>query len=77
MLKVLFTQDSEAKHLLCGASLGSESGLFFSSYLFGLGLKDIHDGSQHDFARVTNKADASLVLIDLYVVLLGSVKFSD
>ena len=34
----IFTQDSKAEDLFCGAPPGSESSLFFSNYLFGLGL---------------------------------------
>ena len=40
MLEVLFTtQDSEVEDLFCDASSGSEPGLFFRNYLFGLGFK--------------------------------------
>ena len=49
MLRVLFTQDSKVEDLFCGASSGSESSLFFSSYLFGLGLKLVQDYFQHAF----------------------------
>ena len=38
MSEVLFTQDSQAKGLLCGVSSSSELSLFFSNCLFGLGL---------------------------------------
>ena len=37
--KVLFTQDSEAVNLFCGASSSSEPSLFFSDYLFSFGFK--------------------------------------
>ena len=50
MIEVLFTQDSKVKDLLCSASSGSEPSLFFSRYLFSLGLKPIQDDFQHDFA---------------------------
>ena len=36
--------------------------LFFSKYLFGLGFKPVQDDFQHDFARMTDKADSSVVL---------------
>ena len=39
MLEVLFTQDSKAEDLFCGAPSGSEPDLFFSNYLFSLGFK--------------------------------------
>ena len=38
MLEVLLTQDSEDEDLFSGASSGSEPGLFFGNYLFGLGV---------------------------------------
>ena len=38
MLKVLFTQDSEAEDLFYGAFPGSELSLFFSNNLFNLGF---------------------------------------
>ena len=50
MLEVLYTQDFKAEDLLCCASSGSEPSLFFSNYLFNLGLKPIQDDFQHDFA---------------------------
>ena len=53
MLEVLFTQDSEAEDLFCGASSGSELDLFFSNYLFSFGFKPVQVDFQHDFARVT------------------------
>ena len=67
MLEVLFTQDSE--DLFCGASSGSEPSLFFSNYFFSLGFKPIQDDFQHDFARMTNEADSSVVLAELQVAL--------
>ena len=50
VLEVLFTQDSEAEDLFCGALSGSEPSLFFSNYFFSLGFKPIQDNFQHDFA---------------------------
>ena len=44
----IFTQDSKAEDLFCGAPPGSESSLFFSNYLFGFKL--IQDDFQHEFA---------------------------
>ena len=49
MLEVLYAQDFEVEDLFRGASSGSEPGLFFSNYLFGLGFKPIQDDFQHDF----------------------------
>ena len=69
MLAVLFTQDSKVKDLSCGASSGSEPSQFFSNYFFSLGFKPIQDDFQHDFARMTDEADSSVVLAELLVVL--------
>ena len=69
MLEVLFTQDSKVKNLFCGASSGSESSLFFNNYFFSLGFKPIQDDFQHDFARMTDEADSSVVLAELQVAL--------
>ena len=62
MLEVLFTQDSKVEDLFCDASFGSEPSLFLSNYFFSLGF-------QHDFARMTDEADSSVVLAELQVAL--------
>ena len=77
MLEGLFTQDSKAEDLFCGASFVSEPSLFFSNYFFSLGFKPIQYDFQHDFARMTDEADSSVVLAELQVALLGSVIISD
>ena len=69
VLEVLFTQDSEVEDLFCGASFGSEPSLFFSNYFFSLGFQPIQDDFQHDFARMTDEADSSVVLAELQVAL--------
>ena len=69
MLEVLFTPDSKAEDLFCGASSGSEPSLFFSNYFFSLGFKPIQDDFQHYFARMTDEADSSVVLAELQVAL--------
>ena len=46
MLEVLFTQDSKAEDLFCGASSGSEPSLFFSNYFFSLGFKSRKENPQ-------------------------------
>ena len=69
MLEVLFTQDSKVEDLFCGASFSSEPSLFFSNYLFSLGFKPFQDDFQHDFARMTDEADSSVVLAELEVAL--------
>ena len=69
MLEVLFTQDSKVEDIFCGASSGSKPSLFFSNYFFSLGFKPIQDYFQHDFARMTDEADSSVVLAELQVAL--------
>ena len=69
MLEVLFTQDSKVEDLFCGASSSSEPSLFFSNYCFSLGFQPIQDDFQHDFARMTDEADTSVVLAELQVAL--------
>ena len=65
IMEVLFTQDSEVEDLFCGASSGSEPGLFFSNYLFSFWFSPIQDDFQHELARVTDEADGSLVLTEV------------
>ena len=69
MLEVLFTQYSKVEGLFCGASSDSEPSLFFSNYFFSLGFQPIQDDFQHDFARLTDEADSSVVLAELQVAL--------
>ena len=70
MLEVLFTQDSKVEDLVCGAFSDSEPSLFFSNYFFSLGFKPIQDDFQHDFARMTDDVDSSMVLAEPQVALL-------
>ena len=63
MLEVLFTQDSKVEDLFCGAPSSSELSLFFSNNLYSYSA--IQDDFQHDFARMTDKADISVVLAEL------------
>ena len=65
MLEVLFTQDSETEHLFCGASSGSEPSLFSAIISSALCLSLFKMTFQHDFGRVTDKADGSIVLAEL------------
>ena len=69
MLEVLFTQDSKVEDLFFGASSGCEPSLFFSNYIFSLGFKPIQDDFQHDFVRMADEADSSVVLAELQVAL--------
>ena len=75
MFEVLFTQDSKVEDLFCGATSGSEPSLFFSNYFFSLGFKSIQDDFQHDFARMTDKADISVVLAELQVALVRECNY--
>ena len=77
MLEVVFAQDSKAEDLFCGSSYGSEPSLFFSRYFFSMGFKPIQDDFQHDFARITDEADSSVVLAQLQVALFGRIIISD
>ena len=43
--------------------------MFFSSYFFSVEFKPIQDDFQHDFARMTDEADSSVVLAELQVAL--------
>ena len=69
ILEVLFIQDSKVEDLFCSASSGSEQSLFFGNYFFSLGFKPIQDDFQHDFARMTDEAESSVVLAKLQVAL--------
>ena len=69
MLEALFTQTSKVEDLFCGAFSSSEPSLFSSYYFFSLGFKPIQDDFQNDFARMTDEADSSVVLVELQVAL--------
>ena len=62
VLEVLFTQDSKAEDLFWGTSSGSEPSPLFRNYFFSLGFKPFQDDFQHDFARMTDEVDSSVVL---------------
>ena len=44
--------------------------LFFSNYLLGFGFKPIPEYFLHDFARMTDVNDGSVVLAELYITFL-------
>ena len=75
MLEVLFTQESKVEDLFCGAFSGSEPSLFFRNYFFSLGFNPIQDDFQHDFARMTDEADSSVVLTELQVALFRECNY--
>ena len=63
LLEFLFTQDSKVEDLFRGALSGSKSSLFFSDNLFGFGFRPVQDDFQHNFARMTDEADDSSVVL--------------
>ena len=63
--------------MFCGASSGPKSTLFVSNYYFSLGLKPIQNDFQHEFARMIDEVNRSVVLAELQVALLGSVIICD
>ena len=73
MLEVLFTQDSKVEDdLICSVVLLPALNQACSSaitciYFFSLGFKPIQDDFQHNFARITDEADSSVVLAELQV----------
>ena len=72
MLKMFLEKDSWVKDLLCGASSSSESCLFFSDDLLCFLLQSVQYDIQHDFARMVNEADHSVVLALLQVAFLNN-----
>ena len=70
VLKVLFTQDSEVENLFCGTSPSSERSLFFSNNLFSLGFEPVQNDFQHDFICMTDETDDSVVVVELWIVLV-------
>ena len=64
MLEVPITHDSKVEELFYGAPSGSEPSPFFGSYVCRLGFKAVQDDLQHDFARMTDMADSSVVLAE-------------
>ena len=69
MLVALFTQDSKVEDLFCGVSSSSESSPFFSSYFFTFGFKPIQHQFQHDFTRMTEETNSSVVLAELQIAV--------
>ena len=72
MLEILFTQDSKVEDLFCSASSGSEpscsSAIISSAW--------VQDDFQHEFARMTDEADSSVVLAELQVALFRESNIS-
>ena len=62
---VLFKQDSEVVDLFYGASCGSQPSLPFSDNLFSLEFDPVQNYFQHDFTRMTDETDGSVVLAEL------------
>ena len=62
MLKAFFAKDCNVEDLFNGAPSCSKTCLFFSGNLLHLGFESIEYDLQHDFARVTDEADCSIIL---------------
>ena len=71
VLEIFLTEDSKVEDLLCGAPSCPEACLFFSDDLLCLWLQSVQHDLQHDFARLTDEADRSVVLALLQVAFLG------
>ena len=62
VLEVLLTQYPEVEDLLCCAASWSKASLFLGNDLFRLRLQSVQQDFQHNFARVADKADGTIVL---------------
>ena len=65
------SRNSAVENLLCGAPSRSEACLFFSNDLLRLRLQSGRYDLQHDFARVADETDRSVILAPLQVAFLG------
>ena len=65
MLKVFLANDSKVEGLFTGAPSCSKTRLFFSDDLFCLRFESVEHDLQHDFARVADEADCSVILAHL------------
>ena len=70
-LDIFFTMDSQIEDLLCGGPSCSEACLFFIDDPLRLWLHSVQYDFHHDFTRVTDKADRSVLLALLQVAFLG------
>ena len=61
IFEALVTLASKAEGLFCGAPCSFKPSLFFSNYLFGLVFKPVQDDFQHEFSRMSDEADSSVV----------------
>ena len=62
VLGVLLAQYPKVEDLLCCAASWSEGCLFLSDDLFRLRLQSVQQDFQHNFARVADEADGTIVL---------------
>ena len=76
MLEIFLTKDAQVEDL-CGAPSCSEVCLFFSNDLPHLQLQSDQYGLQHDFARVADEADRSIVLALLHVAFIWNLVTKD
>ena len=61
-LMVAFAQYPKVEYLLCCVASWSEACLFLSDDLFRLWLQSVQQDFQHNFARVADEADGTIVL---------------
>ena len=71
VLGLFLTEDPWVEDLLRGAPSRSEACLFFSNDLLRLRLQSVQYDLQHDFARVADETDRSVILAPLQVAFLG------
>ena len=71
VLEIFLTEDPWVEILLRGAPSRSEACLFFSNDLLRLRLQSDRYDLQHDFARVADETDRSVILAPLQVAFLG------
>ena len=62
MLELLLAQYPKVEDLLCCAASWCEASLFLGNDLFHLRLQSVKQDFQHNFARVADEADGTIVL---------------
>ena len=62
VLEVLLAQYPKVEDLLCCAASWSEACFFLSDDLYRLRLQSVEQDFQHNFARVADEADGTIVL---------------
>ena len=64
-VEIPITQDSKVEDQFCGAPSGYEPSLFFSNYLFGLGLTTVQDDLKHQSWSPRQREQVLLVYYQL------------